>query len=54
VKPSSGTLRVTNPARQSRRGLQTPIQCLLRVRENQVVSTGSSTREASARHLDVD
>jgi hypothetical protein len=34
--------------------LQTPRPCWLRVRENHAVSTASSTRAASARHLDVD
>ena len=35
-------------------GLQTPRHCWLRVRENHAVSTASSTRQASARHLDLD
>ena len=41
-------------ARHVGQGLQTPGQCWLRVRENHAVSTASSTRAASARHLDVD
>jgi hypothetical protein len=36
------------------RELQTPRQCRVRVWENHAVSTGSSTRAASARHLDVN
>jgi hypothetical protein len=34
--------------------LQSPRQCRIRVRKNHAVSTRSSTRAASARHLDVD